>query len=120
MPNANKWDAESHFPLDVIKEAGALGFGGLFVPEEYSGSNLGRLDGSIIFENLSYGDISTTAFLTIHNMVNAMIAKHGNEQQKQNFCKPLSEVDMIASYCLTEPNSGSDAGSMKTKAIRDE
>lgn len=83
LPFANKWDKESYFPLETLKQAGELGFGGLFVPEEYSGSNMGRLEGSIIFENLSYGDISTTAFLTIHNMVNAMIAKHGNEHQKK-------------------------------------
>ncbi len=82
LPFANKWDAKSHFPIDVIKKTAELGFGGICVNEDYGGSALGKLESSIIFESLSYGCISTAAFISIHNMVNAMINDYGNEEQK--------------------------------------
>lgn len=80
LPFANEWDKKSYFPVEVMKEAAELGFGGIYVEEKWGGSGLKRLDASIIFEALSYGCVSTTAFLTIHNMVNGMINKYGNEE----------------------------------------
>lgn len=117
LPNANKWDADSHFPIDVIKQSASLGFGGIYVDEKYGGSGLGRQEGALIFENLSYGCVSTAAYISIHNMVNGMINSYGTEELKQKFCTRLSNFDILSSYCLTESNSGSDAGAMKTQAV---
>ncbi|KZN61285.1 acyl-CoA dehydrogenase family protein [Pseudoalteromonas luteoviolacea] len=116
-PNAARWDQEHIFPKDVIKQAGELGFCGLYTPEEAGGLGLSRLDSSIIFEQLSMGCTATTAMLTIHNMATWMIASFGTDVVKDQYMDQLVMGELLASYCLTEPGSGSDAASLKTKAV---
>jgi alkylation response protein AidB-like acyl-CoA dehydrogenase len=118
-PHSARWDEEKHFPVDVLRKAAALGFGGLYVREDVGGSGLSRLDAAIIFEALSRGDVSTAAFLSIHNMASWMIDRFGSEELRGRFLPKLCPMDLIASYCLTEPGSGSDAASLKTTARRD-
>ncbi|MDP4487362.1 acyl-CoA dehydrogenase family protein [Pseudoalteromonas piscicida] len=118
-PHAAKWDQEHIFPKDVIQKAGELGFCGLYTPEEAGGLGLSRLDSSIIFEQLSMGCTATTAMLTIHNMATWMIASFATEETKAKYMDQLVTGELLASYCLTEPGSGSDAASLKTKAIRE-
>lgn len=115
-PNASKWDEEQVFPKETLKAAGSLGFMSLYTPENAGGLGLSRLDSSIIFEQLSTGCTSTTAFMTIHNMATWMIATFGNEQVISEFCPKLTTGQQLGSYCLTEPNSGSDAASLTTRA----
>jgi hypothetical protein len=119
LPNAAKWDQEHIFPKDVIQKAGELGFCGLYTPEDAGGLGLSRLDSSIIFEQLAMGCTATTAMLTIHNMATWMIASFGTEAVKTEYCEGLVMGQLLASYCLTEPGSGSDAASLKTKAVLD-
>ncbi|EPC04575.1 acyl-CoA dehydrogenase [Litchfieldella anticariensis FP35 = DSM 16096] len=116
--NAARWDAESHFPVDVIKRAGEAGFLGIYIPEEHGGLGLSRLDASLIFEQLAQGCISTTAYLTIHNMASWMVALWGSEALREQWLPRLISGELLASYCLTEPGSGSDAASLRTKAVR--
>ncbi|MBF7072705.1 acyl-CoA dehydrogenase family protein [Glaciecola sp. MH2013] len=119
-PNAAKWDAEHIFPIEAIKKAGELGFCGLYTPEESGGLGLSRLDSSIIFEQLSTGCTTTTAMLTIHNMATWMIATWGTDEVKSVWMDDLVSGEKIASYCLTEPGSGSDAASMRSNAKKTE
>ncbi|MCP4989170.1 MAG: acyl-CoA dehydrogenase [Colwellia sp.] len=116
LPNAAKWDLEHTFPKDVITKAGELGFCGLYVPEDAGGLGLSRLDSSIIFEQLSMGCTTTTAMMTIHNMATWMIATWGTQTIKDAWCPELVTGEKLASYCLTEPGSGSDAASLRTSA----
>ncbi|KAF7773782.1 hypothetical protein PCIT_a0103 [Pseudoalteromonas citrea] len=116
-PNAALWDREHIFPKDVIKKAGELGFCGLYTPEEAGGLGLSRLDSSIIFEQLAMGCTATTAMLTIHNMATWMIASFGSAAVKESYIDQLVMGELLASYCLTEPGAGSDAASLKTKAV---
>jgi alkylation response protein AidB-like acyl-CoA dehydrogenase len=118
-PHAAQWDADSYFPVDVIKASGALGFCGLYTGEEAGGMGLSRLDSSLVFEVLSQGCISTTAFITIHNMATWMIAEFGDTAVREEWVPKLAAGELLASYCLTEPNAGSDAASLKTSAVRD-
>lgn len=118
-PFTSEWDRDKHFPVDVIKDTAELGFAGIYVGEDVGGSALGRLDAALIFEQLSYGDVSTAAFISIHNMASWMIDRFGSEQQRKDWLPKLTSMDLIASYCLTEPGSGSDAAAMKTTAVRD-
>ena len=115
-PNAAEWDAGKIFPKDIIAKAGDLGFCGLYCPEDVGGLGLSRLDTSIILEQLAMGCTSTTAFISIHNMATWMIAKFGNDVTREEFCPKLVAGTTLASYCLTESGSGSDAASIKTKA----
>ncbi|WJG10977.1 acyl-CoA dehydrogenase family protein [Aliiglaciecola sp. LCG003] len=115
-PHAAKWDKEHYFPKDVIKQAGELGFCALYTPEEAGGLGLSRLDSAIIFEQLASGCTATTAMMTIHNMATWMIASWGTEAVKQQWCPSLVTGEKLASYCLTEPGSGSDAASLRTSA----
>ena len=117
-PNAEKWDEEKIFPVETLKELAALGFGGIYVNPELGGSGLSRLDASLIFEALSQGCTSTSAFLSIHNMANWMIDSFASSELKERFVPDLCSMNKIASYCLTEAGAGSDAGSLKTKAIK--
>jgi hypothetical protein len=117
-PHAADWDATEFFPVDVMREAAALGFASIYVRDDVGGSNLTRLDAAIIFEELSAGCTSTAAFLSIHNMASWMIDRFGNEPQRRQFLPKLVTMDHVASYCLTEPGSGSDAASLKTRAVR--
>jgi len=118
-PHSARWDEEHHFPVDVLRSAGALGFAGVYVGEDVGGSGLGRLDASIIFEALSYGDVSTAAYLTIHNMASWMIDRFGDEALRKRYLPRLTTMELIASYCLTEPGSGSDAAALRTTARLD-
>ncbi|GGE37088.1 acyl-CoA dehydrogenase [Marinicauda pacifica] len=118
-PNAAKWDEEKIFPVDVLKEAAEMGFAGIYTRDDVGGSGMSRLDAAIIFEQLSRGCVSTAAFISIHNMVSWMIDTWGNDEQRQKWLPKLTSMDMIGSYCLTEPGAGSDAGSLRTKAVRD-
>ncbi len=115
-PHSARWDEDKHFPVDVIRQAAALGFAGIYVREDVGGSALGRLDASLIFEALSYGDVPTAAFISIHNMASWMIDQFGSEDLRQSYLPRLTSMELIASYCLTEPGSGSDAASMRTSA----
>ena len=119
-PFAAKWDREHYFPIEAIQKAGELGFCGLYTPEDEGGLGLSRLDSSIIFEQLSMGCTTTTAMLTIHNMATWMIATWGTAQVKETWMPTLVTGETIASYCLTEPGSGSDAASMRTSAKKTE
>src|ERR1700741_2492943 len=118
-PNAARWDEERHFPVAELREAAALGFAAIYVGEEFGGSGLKRVGGGIIFEELAAGCTSSSAFLTIHNMACWMIDRFGNEAQRRRFLPDLCRMDRLASYCLTEPGSGSDAASLKTSARRE-
>jgi len=119
LPNAAKWDQEHIFPKEVIAKAGELGFCGLYSPEEAGGLGLSRLDSSIIFEQLAMGCTATTAMMTIHNMATWMIATWGQAKLKDSWCSSLVMGEKLASYCLTEPSSGSDAASLRTCAKKD-
>jgi len=115
-PFAAKWDAEKIFPEEALRKAAGLGLGGMFVSEENGGSNLTRFDGSVVFEALAKGCTSTTAYLSIHNMCAWMVSEFGTPEQRERFLPKLVSMDWFASYCLTEPSSGSDAGSLRTTA----
>ncbi|ENP8339438.1 acyl-CoA dehydrogenase family protein [Vibrio harveyi] len=117
-PMAAEWDEKQIFPKDILREAGELGFLSLYTPEEQGGLGLSRLDASIIFEQLSMGCTSTTAFMTIHNMVTWMVASFATDEVKDTFCPKLITGEFLGSYCLTEPNAGSDAASLTTSATK--
>jgi len=118
-PNAAEWDATSHFPKDVLREAGELGFMGMYTPENAGGLGLPRLDASLIVEELSRGCTSTAAFITIHNMATSMIGKYCSQSVIDAWCPDLVMGAKLASYCLTEPGAGSDAASLRTSAVVD-
>ncbi|MCG6222617.1 acyl-CoA dehydrogenase family protein [Vibrio antiquarius] len=117
-PMAVDWDEKQIFPKDVLREAGELGFLSLYTPEAQGGLGLSRLDASIIFEQLAMGCTSTTAFMTIHNMVSWMIASFATDGAKTQFCPKLVTGEWLGSYCLTEPNAGSDAAALTTSATK--
>ncbi|MGI9294201.1 MAG: acyl-CoA dehydrogenase family protein [Pseudomonadales bacterium] len=118
-PSAARWDAESFFPKDALLAAGELGFMGLYTPEEAGGLGLGRLDSSLILEELAQGCTSTAAFLTIHNMATSMIGRYGSAELIDKLCPSLVSGEKLASYCLTEPGAGSDAANLRSTAKRD-
>lgn len=118
-PYAAEWDQTSFFPLDVIRKAGEMGFASIYAPEAVGGLGLSRLDASIIFERLSMGCTSTTAYLTIHNMVTWMVTSFGTPEVLDRYAADLVSAEKLGSYCLTEPNAGSDAASLKTSAQRE-
>ncbi|CAM3888236.1 acyl-CoA dehydrogenase family protein [Rheinheimera salexigens] len=118
-PYAAEWDREHFFPKAVIQKAGELGFCSLYTPEQYGGMGLSRLDSSIIFEQLAMGCTATTAMLTIHNMATWMIANWGTDAARSEYIDQLVTGELLASYCLTEPGSGSDAASLRTSAKKD-
>ena len=117
-PYAAQWDKDHTFPVDTLRQAGELGFCGLYTPEEDGGLGLSRLDASIIFEQLAMGCTATTAMLTIHNMATWMLASYGQASVKETWLPDLVSGNKLASYCLTEPGAGSDAASLTTKAER--
>ncbi len=117
-PNAARWDEEQIFPVDALRQAAALGFAGIYVGEDVGGSGLGRVDSTLIFEELAAGCVSTSAYLSIHNMAAWMIDRFGNEAQRRRFLPRLASMAHFASYCLTEPGAGSDAASLKARAVR--
>ncbi|MBE4486305.1 acyl-CoA dehydrogenase family protein [Vibrio parahaemolyticus] len=118
-PHAAEWDENHHFPKDVLRQAGELGFLSIYTPPEHGGLGLSRLDAAIIFEQLAMGCTATTAFMTIHNMATWMITNFAKTEVAQQFSADLISGEKLASYCLTEPNAGSDAASLTTSAVRD-
>ena len=118
-PFAADWDERSHYPVDVWKAAGELGFGAIYVAEEHGGIGLGRLEAALIMEAMAYGCPATSAFISIHNMATWMIERYGAAALRDRFLPSLVAMDRIASYCLTEPGSGSDAAALQATARRD-
>lgn len=118
-PHAALWDRDHIFPVEALRQAAALGLGGIYVGEDVGGSGLSRLDAAIIVEELAKGCTSTAAYLSIHNMATWMIDHFGTEGLRQKYCPKLASMDYFASYCLTEPGAGSDAAALRTKATRD-
>ncbi|HEY8386462.1 MAG TPA: acyl-CoA dehydrogenase family protein [Porticoccaceae bacterium] len=118
-PEAARWDAEHIFPKEALKAAGELGFMGLYTPEAAGGLGLGRLDTSVIVEELARGCTSTAAFLTIHNMATSMIGTYGRPELIDEWCPALVSGEKLASYCLTEPGAGSDAGNLRSSARKE-
>lgn len=117
-PNAATWDAQHLFPRETINRAGALGFGAIYLDESLGGIGLNRIDAAIIFEAMAYGCPSTSAFISIHNMATWMIAEFGSDAVRKKYLPKLVTMENIASYALTEPDSGSDAAGLKAKAER--
>ncbi|MFL0578024.1 acyl-CoA dehydrogenase family protein [Dietzia sp. 179-F 9C3 NHS] len=118
-PKALEWDAQHHFPKDVLREAAGMGMGAIYVSEDVGGSGMRRLDGVRIFEQLARGCPAVAAYLSIHNMCVWMIDEFGTDAQRQQWIPPLAAMEHFASYCLTEPGAGSDAAALRTKAVRD-
>jgi alkylation response protein AidB-like acyl-CoA dehydrogenase len=119
LPYAEQWDRDEIFPIPTLSEAAKLGFGGLMVNEVYGGSGLNRIDSVLVFEELAKGCASTAGYLSVHNMVSYLIDRYGTSEQHQKWLPKLTSMEWLSSYCLTEPSSGSDAASLKTKAVRD-
>ncbi|MGI4878156.1 MAG: acyl-CoA dehydrogenase family protein [Janthinobacterium lividum] len=118
-PYAARWDEEHIFPADTIRAAAALGFGAIYVSEARGGIGLGRMEAALIMEAMAYGCPSTSAFISIHNMASWMIDAFGSADLKARYLPGLVPMDQMASYCLTEPGSGSDAAALRTRAVRD-
>jgi alkylation response protein AidB-like acyl-CoA dehydrogenase len=119
LPHAPGWDERSEFPVEALRRAAALGFAGIYIGDEFGGSGLGRVDAAIIFEELAAACVSTAAYLSIHNMAAWMIDRFGTREQRAQFLPRLMAMQHFASYCLTEPGSGSDAAALATRAMRD-
>ncbi|WP_454194000.1 acyl-CoA dehydrogenase family protein [Nocardia sp. Marseille-Q1738] len=117
-PNALEWDEQKHFPVDVLRKAGPLGLGGIYVREDVGGSGLRRLDAVRIFEQLATGCPAIAAYISIHNMATWMIDRYGDEEQRDRWLPRLTTMELLASYALTEPGVGSDAAALATKAVR--
>ena len=118
-PNAIAWDETKHFPVAEMRKAAALGMGGIFVAEAFGGSGLSRLTGTLIFEALATGCPTTSAFMSIHNMVAGLIDVFGSDEQRRRWLPQLCAMDLLASYCLSEPGAGSDAAGLATRATHD-
>ena len=118
-PHAAAWDEDSIFPVEALRAAAALGFAGLYVGEDVGGSACRRLDAAIVLEELAAGCTSTAAYISIHNMTAWMIDAYGGDDQRRAWLPKLNAMEWFASYCLTEPGSGSDAASLTTRAVRD-
>jgi alkylation response protein AidB-like acyl-CoA dehydrogenase len=118
-PHAIRWDEEKHFPVDVMREAASLGIGGVYIKDDVGGSAMTRFDAALIFEALATGCPTVSAFISIHNMASWMIDAYGNDTQRQQWLPKLCTMELLASYCLTEPGSGSDAAALRTRAVRD-
>src|SRR5471030_919495 len=117
-PHAIRWDEEKHFPVDVMREAAQLGIGGIYIHEDVGGSALTRFDAALIFEALAQGCPTVSAFISIHNMACWMIDAFGDDTQRHKWLPKLCTMEWLASYCLTEPGSGSDAAALRTRAVR--
>jgi alkylation response protein AidB-like acyl-CoA dehydrogenase len=117
-PFALKWDAEKHFPADVMREAAALGIGGIYIGNDVGGSGMTRFDAALVFEALAQGCPTVSAFISIHNMAAWMIDAYGSDAQRRKWLPKLCSMEWLASYCLTEPGSGSDAAALRSRAVR--
>jgi alkylation response protein AidB-like acyl-CoA dehydrogenase len=118
-PHSAEWDETKHFPVDVMRLAAEMGFCGIYTAEEHGGMALGRVEAALIFEELSRGDVSTAAFISIHNMATWMIDSFGSDDLRGRYVPRLTTMELVASYCLTEPGSGSDAAGLRTTAKQD-
>jgi alkylation response protein AidB-like acyl-CoA dehydrogenase len=118
-PQALEWDADKHFPTDVLREAAELGMAAIYCSEDVGGSGLRRLDAVRIFEQLAMADPTIAAFISIHNMCAWMVDTYGTSEQRTSWLPRLASMEVIASYCLTEPGAGSDAAALLTKAVPD-
>src|SRR5262252_11052766 len=118
-PHAVRWDEEKHFPVEVMREAATLGIGGVYIRDDVGGSGMTRFDAALIFEALAQGCPTVSAFMSIHNMAAWMIDAFGNDAQRRKWLPRLCTMELLASYCLTEPGSGSDAAGLRTRAVRD-
>jgi alkylation response protein AidB-like acyl-CoA dehydrogenase len=118
-PHALRWDEEKYFPVEVMREAAALGIGGIYIKDDVGGSAMTRFDAALIFEALATGCPTTSAYISIHNMASWMIDAFGNDAQRHKWLPKLCTMELLASYCLTEPGSGSDAAALRTRAERD-
>ncbi len=118
-PNAVAWDEAKHFPVAEMRKAAALGMGGVFISEDVGGSGLSRLTATLIFEALATGCPTVAAYMSIHNMTSWLIDAFGTEEQRKKFLPQLCSMELLASYCLTEPAVGSDAAALTTRAVRD-
>ena len=118
-PHAAQWDEDAYFPVDILQEAAQLGMAGLVAREDMGGSQLSRFEAALVFEQLAVGCISTSAYLSIHNMVTSLLDKYGSDWLRLTYGKRLTSLELMASYCLTEPNSGSDAAALQTRAVLD-
>jgi len=118
-PHALRWDEEKYFPVEVMREAATLGVGGIYIRDDVGGSAMTRFDAALIFEALAQGCPTVSSFISIHNMASWMIDAYGTEAQRRKWLPQLCTMDLLASYCLTEPNAGSDAAALRTKAVRD-
>ncbi|MFE7721747.1 acyl-CoA dehydrogenase family protein [Nocardia rhizosphaerihabitans] len=118
-PNALEWDERKHFPVDVLRKAGPVGLGGIYVREDVGGSQLRRLDAVRIFEELATGCPAVAAYISIHNMATWMIDAYGTEEQRHRWVPGMASMELLGSYALTEPGVGSDAAALSTKAVRD-
>ncbi|MDP9953293.1 alkylation response protein AidB-like acyl-CoA dehydrogenase [Streptomyces sp. DSM 41269] len=118
-PHAVTWDQDKHFPVDVLRKAAGLGLGGVYVREDVGGSELSRTDGVLVFEALATGCPSIAGYLSIHNMVGWMVDRYGTEAQRERYLPRLCAMELLGSYCLTEPGAGSDAAALRTRAVRD-
>lgn len=119
QPFAQQWDHDAYFPIDVLREAAKLGLAGIVAREDMGGSQLTRLDAAIIFEQLASACISTSAYLSIHNMVTSLVDNYASDALRTKWGRRLTSLEVLGSYCLTEPESGSDAASLKTRAVID-
>src|SRR5262245_5653067 len=118
-PHALRWDEEKHFPVDVMREAASLGIGGIYIKDDVGGPAMARFHAALIFEALATGCPTVSAFISIHNMASWMIDAFGNDTQRQKWLPKLCTMELIASYCLTEPGAGSDAAALRARAVRD-
>jgi butyryl-CoA dehydrogenase len=118
-PMADSWDEHSQFPVDVLKEAAELGMAGILAREDIGGAQLTRLDAALIFEQLATGCITTSAYLSIHNMVTSLVDRYASKELRAQWGPKLTSMEAISSYCLTEPGAGSDAASLKSRAVKD-
>ncbi|HXD28868.1 MAG TPA: acyl-CoA dehydrogenase family protein [Arthrobacter sp.] len=118
-PHAERWDQEHHFPVDVLRQAGDLGMGGIYAREEYGGSGLTRSDAVLIFEELARACPTIAAYISIHNMVVWMIDTFGDDRQRAQWISDMATMEKLGSYCLTEPGAGSDAAALTTRAVRE-
>ena len=118
-PNALAWDEAKHFPVDVLREAAALGMAAIYVREEHGGSGMTRLDATLIFEALATGCPAVASYLSIHNMVAWVVDRFGSDDLRARYLPKLASMEMLSSYCLTEPGAGSDAAALTTRARRD-
>jgi hypothetical protein len=118
-PHAVEWDEKKHLPVDVMREAAALGMAAVYIREDVGGSGLSRLDAALVFEALATGCPTISAYMSIHTMATWMIDRFGSDEQRQRFIPKLATMEHLASYCLTEPGAGSDAAALKTRAVRD-